>query len=68
MDSEQTALAYLQARLKVRLEIAEAFRSTLRFAYSLAVFGGCTHLVFWRDASGWLYLLAFAMMIFRRGI
>ncbi len=26
--------------------------------WDLAVFGTCTYLVFWRDHSGWWYLLA----------
>lgn len=54
---------------KTRLEPAlEIIRAVLRWSYSLAVFGGCAHLVFWRGESGWLFALAAALMIFRRGL
>jgi hypothetical protein len=26
--------------------------------WTLTIIGGCTYLVFWKDASGWWYLLA----------
>lgn len=30
----------------------------LRFIWFIVVYGTCTYLVFWKDASGWWYLLA----------
>jgi len=44
------------------------FRAVLRWLYTLAVFGGCTYIVFWRGESGWLYLPACLLLIFRRGL
>ena len=45
-----------------------AFRATLRWLYTVAVFGGCSYLVFWRGESGWLYLPASFLLAFRRGL
>lgn len=30
--------------------------------YVLVILAGCTYLVFWKDQSGWLYLLAILLM------
>lgn len=48
--------------------IVGALRAAARLVFTLAVFGGCTYLVFWRAESGWLYVPALALMIFRRGL
>lgn len=40
----------------------------LRWLYTVAVFGGCTYLVFWRGESGWLFLPACLLLWFRRGL
>lgn len=52
-----------QLQYLVTLEI---LRALLRWLYTLAVFGGCTYLVFWRGESGWLYLPACLLLWFRR--
>jgi len=39
-----------------------------RWAYTVAVFGGCTYLVFWRGESGWLFVPAAFLLWFRRGL
>ena len=44
------------------------WRAFLRWAFTVAVFGGCTYLVFWRRESGWLFLPAMILTIFRRGL
>lgn len=46
----------------------EITRAVLRWIYTAGIFGGCSYLVFWRGESGWLYLLATMLMIFRRGL
>ena len=43
-------------------------RAILRWAYTVAVFGGCAYLVFWRRESGWLFLPASILIWFRRGL
>lgn len=58
----------------IRIEIVKrpawlsALPSVLRTAYTFAVFGGCTYLVFWRGESGWLYVPAVGLIWFRRGL
>lgn len=46
----------------------EKFRAFLRFAFTLAILGGCTVLVFGRGESGWLYVPALFLIRLRRGI
>ena len=58
--------------IAVRETWFDLFRHTLhallRWTYTLAVFGGCTYLVFWRMESGWLFLPACLLILFRRGL
>lgn len=54
---------------KSRLEPAlEILRAVLRWSYTVAVFGGCAYLVFARGESGWLFVPACFLMVFRRGL
>lgn len=42
----------------MKSDIAAAVYVATRFAWCVLVFGTCTYLVFWRDHSGWWFLLA----------
>lgn len=48
----------LRRRVLTVATICELVRATLAALVKLTVIGGCTHLVFWRGESGWLYLPA----------
>lgn len=39
-------------------ELAATAYTILSWAWCILVFGTCTYLVFWKDHSGWWYLLA----------
>jgi hypothetical protein len=41
---------------------AELAYVILKFVWAAAVLGTCTYLVFWKEASGWWYLLALMLL------
>ncbi len=67
--NEQPKYTYLHIEQPAWVTAADLFlRALLRWLYTVAVFGGCTYLVFWRGESGWLYLPAMLLIWFRRGL
>ena len=41
---------------------AELAYVILKFVWASVVLGTCTYLVFWKEASGWWYLLAILLL------
>ncbi len=44
--------------MKKTIKKSTQLDNIMSFIWAIGIIGGCTYLVFWKEASGWWYLLA----------